>query len=151
MEAQTRRRFWAWVAGIAATLALTAYTAASLVDEPLRHYLESEVNRRLTGYTVRISSLSVHPYNLSFDLYSLTIVQHANPGIPVAAIHRLNTTIHWRALLHGRVVADVTFDRPSLHLNLREVRTERASKVPLKDKGWQEALEAVALDLRINR
>jgi uncharacterized protein involved in outer membrane biogenesis len=142
---------WRWVGGILVVLIALAYTAAYLTDEPLRRYVEREVNSRLTGYTVRIPGLSLHPHSLSFDLEDATIVQDANPDIPIADIHRLNTTIHWRALLHGRIVADITFDRPKIHLDLRHVRAEVQNKVPLKDEGWQHALEAVALDLKINR
>jgi len=130
---------------------VAVYSAAYLLDEPLRRYVEREVNHRLAGYTVTIPKLSLHPHTVSFDLLGVTIVQDANPRVPVADIQRLNTTIHWRALLHRRVVADVTFARPRLHIDLPELRAEAKSKVPLKDKGWQQALEAVALDLEVNR
>ena len=66
-------------------------------------------------------------------------------------MERFVTAVDWRALLHRRVVADLTFDRPTAFLNLRQVRTEAASDVALKERGWQEALEALALDLKINR
>jgi Domain of Unknown Function (DUF748) len=132
-------------------MVVAAYSAAYLLDEPLRRYVEREVNHRLTGYTVTIPKLSLHPHTFSFDLFGVTIVQDANPRTPVADIHRLNTSIHWRALLHRRVVADVTFAQPRLHIDLAELRAEVKSTVPLKDKGWQQALQAVALDLEVNR
>jgi hypothetical protein len=69
----------------------------------------------------------------------------------VIRIRRLRTTFDWRALWHGRVVADITFDRPEVSLDLSHVRTEVASDVALTDRGWQRALEAIALDLKINR
>src|SRR5215831_17759611 len=144
-----RRRRWPIIALLVIVVAV--YSAAYLLDEPLRRYVEREVNHRLTGYTVTIPKLSLHPHTVSFDLLGVTIVQDANPRVPVADIQRLNTTIHWRALLHRRVVADVTFARPRLHIDLPELRAEAKSKVPLKDKGWQQALEAVALDLEVNR
>ena len=37
------------------------------------------------------------------------------------------------------------------HAAWRQVRDEVKSDVPLKEKGWQEALEALAFDLKINR
>ena len=43
------------------------------------------------------------------------------------------------------------FDRPELHVNLKNLRAEVRGDVPLKDRGWQKALEAVALNLKINR
>lgn len=144
-------RRWRWAAGLVGVAVLLAYAAAFLTDEPLRRYLEGEVNRRLTGYTVHIGGLSVHPLSLSFDVTDAAIVQDANPDPPVAHIHRLNTSLQWGALRHGRVVADITFNRPKIYLNLTHVRKEAASTVTLKDRGWQQALEAIALDLKINR
>jgi hypothetical protein len=145
------RRRWVWSILILVVLVGAVYGAAHLLNEPLRRYVERQVNQRLTGYTVVIPALSLHPHTVSFDLRGVTIVQDANPNVPVADIDRLNTSIHWRALLHRRVVADVTFDRPRLHIDLPKLRAEMKSKVPLKDKGWQQALQAVALDLEVNR
>jgi len=63
----------------------------------------------------------------------------------------LKAGLHWRALVHGKIVAAIAFDRPALYVNLKNFRTEVASDVALKDRGWQRALEAVALDLKIDR
>lgn len=144
-------RRWLCAGGTIGALILLTYAVAFLTDEPLRGYVEREVNHRLTGYSVRIRTLSVHPLSVSFDLRDTTIIQDARPDPPVAHIDRLRTSLHWRALLHGRVVADIAFDRPKVHLDLNNVRTEAASRVALKDRGWQRALEAIALDLKINR
>src|SRR5439155_2023621 len=80
-----------------------------------------------------------------------TIFQDANPDPPVAAIGRLTVSVDWRALVHRRIVADITFDRPTIYVDLRQVRAEAKSDVPLQEKGWQDALEALAFDLKINR
>ena len=148
---QRMPRKYRWIGGILAVVIVLTYTAAYLMDEPLRAYVEREANHRLTGYTLRIRALSVHPHTLSFDVRDATLIQDANPKVPIADIHRLNTTIHWRALLHRRLAADITFARPTFHLDLSHIQTETTSKVPLKDKGWQHALEALALDMKINR
>src|SRR5262249_61876727 len=143
-------RRWRWSAMALLVRVVAAYSAAYLLDEPLRRYVERQVHHRLTGYTVAIPKLSLHPHTFPFDLFGVTIVQDANPRTPVADIHRLNTSINWRALLHRRVVADVTFAQPRLHIDLAELQAEVKSKVPLKDKGWQQALEAVAPELAVN-
>jgi Domain of Unknown Function (DUF748) len=145
------RRRWIWLLGALGLLGVLTYGIARYADEPVRRYLEHEVNQRLTGYTVRIPSLRLHPWMGSIELLDATIVQDAKPDPPVTHIARLVTSIDWRALLHRRLVADITFDRPTLHLDLENVRTEAASDVALKDRGWQEALEALAFDLKINR
>src|SRR5262245_66172245 len=67
---------------------VAAYSAAYLLDEPLRRYVEREVNHRLTGYTVAIPKLSLHPHTFSFDLLRVTIVPDRSPGVPVAYLQR---------------------------------------------------------------
>lgn len=144
-------RRWIWPIGLLASLVAVTCLAAVVIDEPARRYMEREINRRLTGYTVTVRALHVHPWTVSLELVDSTISQDANPDPPVALIRSLTTTVDWRALVHGKVVADMTFDRPALYVNLKNFRAEARSDVPLKDRGWQEALEAVALDLKINR
>jgi uncharacterized protein DUF748 len=144
-------RRWLWLFGTLALLGLLLYGVARSLDEPVRRYMETEANRRLTGYTVRIPGLRVHLWNASVEVRDASLVQDENPDPPVIHMERFVTAVDWRALLHRRIVADLTFERPTAFLNLRQVRTEAASDVPLKERGWQHALEALALDLKINR
>jgi hypothetical protein len=113
--------------------------------------MEHEINRRLKGYTVRIEALHVHPWAAALEVHDATIVQDADPDPPILSIPRLVTRIDYRALFHGRAVADVAFTRPVVYLDLKHLRAEAAGPVALKDRGWQEALEALTFDLKINR
>jgi hypothetical protein len=137
--------------GLLAGLVAVTVLAALFIDEPARRYMEREINRRLTGYTVTVGGLHIRPWTVSLELVDATISQDANPDPPVARIRSLTTTIDWRALLKRKLVADMTFDRPEVYINLKNFRAEARSDVPLNDRGWQGALEAVALDLKINR
>ncbi|HSF34410.1 MAG TPA: DUF748 domain-containing protein [Candidatus Tectomicrobia bacterium] len=143
------RRRWFWLIGIIAGLIMGAVAIAFVIDEPLRRYTERQLNSHLRGYTVRIGTLDLHPLRFSVDLYDLTIVQDANPEPPVIHIPRLNASVHWRALLAARVVSDVLVERPNVHINLKQVRSEATDEVPLKERGWQEAVQAVS-PLKIN-
>jgi len=145
------RRRWDWTVGVLTALIALISLATLLIDEPARRYMEREINGRLTGYTVRVGALHVHPWTVSLELVDSTISQDANPDPPVGRIRSLTTTIDWRALLRRKVVAEMSFDRPELYVNLKNFRVEARSDVALKDRGWQDALEAVALDLKINR
>ncbi len=145
------RRRWVFLLGGLVLLTVLVYGTTRFADEPLRRYMEAAVNRRLTGHTVQIAALRVHPWTASVELRDATITQDANPDPPVAQVARLVTRIDWRALLHRRVVADISFERPTVYLNLKQVRTEASEKTALKDRGWQQALEALAFDLKINR
>ena len=147
----SRRRRWLLVFGTCAVLALLVYGVARSLDEPIRRYMETEANRRLTGYTVRIPVLRVHLWNASVEVEGASLIQDANPDPPVLHMERFVTRLDWRALLHRRVVAELIFDRPTAVINLRQVRAEATSDVPLDERGWHEALEALALDLKINQ
>jgi hypothetical protein len=67
----------------------------------------------------------------------------------VANIGRLYASVHWRALLSGRVVGDILIDRPVVVLDLPQAKEELGDATPVKDKGWQEALQAI-YPLKIN-
>jgi hypothetical protein len=144
-----RGRWWVWLLGALFGLAMLAIAVAFFIDEPLRHYVEREMNSRLQGYTVRIGKLDLHPLNFSVDLYEVTIVQDANPEPPIVHVPNLDASVHWRALLSGRMVSDILIDRPNVHINLKQVRDEAADQVPVQERGWQEALQAV-MPLQIN-
>jgi hypothetical protein len=88
---------------------------------------------------------------VSLELVDATLRQDANPDPQVALFHSLKASLHWKALIHGKVVATITFDRPELYVNLKNLQAEVASDVALKDRGWQDALEAVALDLKVDK
>ncbi len=149
ISSRRRRRLWI-VGAIAVLIAGIALVSFSL-NEPVRRSMEREINRRLTGYTVTVHALHVHPWLVSLELLDSSISQDANPDPPVARIRSLTASLQWRALLHGRVVADILFDQPALYVNVKNFSAEVTSDVALKDRGWQEALEAVALDLKIDR
>src|SRR5262249_1525235 len=67
----------------------------------------------------------------------------------VIVIKALHAGVHWRALLHLRLVADFEFQSPRVHINRPQLLQEANDKVPVKDKGWQDALEAI-YPLKIN-
>src|SRR6266545_1175568 len=90
------RRRWLWLLGLFALLVILTYGLARLTDEPLRRYMEYRVNQRLTGYTVQMRALHVHPWTVSFDLENATILQDANPDPPVANITKLTVSVDWQ-------------------------------------------------------
>lgn len=142
---------WVWIAGAAALIIVAIYAAALVWgNEVLRQRVEYNANQRLQGYKVRIPELYFHLIGCSLTLRNLEIIQQKNPHPPVAQIASLKTSVHWRALLHGRLVADFVFDEPRMHIDLAQLRSEAADKKKLHEKGWQEAAEAV-YPLKINR
>ena len=143
------RRHWMAIGIPIAILLIIAYTIAFLIDEPLRRYTEAKMNHALKGYTARIGKLDFHPLGYSLDLWEVVVTQDAHPDPAVLRIARLSASVHWRALLSGRLVGDIELEKPTVYLNLPQARKEIADPTPVKERGWQDALEAV-YPLKIN-
>jgi hypothetical protein len=137
------RRGLLWFALPLGVIVLLAVVAAFFIDEPLRKKMEADLNQRLKGYTVRIGRLDFHPIGFSLDLEDIAISQTAHPDPPVASIRNLTASVEWRALLFGGLVADFRIDQPKVHINLKNLQQEAKDEVPVEEKGWQEALEAI--------
>ncbi|SNB45255.1 DUF748 domain-containing protein [Geobacter sp. DSM 9736] len=117
--------------------------ASHLLNEPIRSYMEKEMNRSLKGYSVRLPELRVNLMSLSVTLKGLTVCQEADPDHPIAQFPFLRASVHWRALLSRRLVGEFRLDRPKVSINLKQLRTESADAVPIKERGWQQAVLAI--------
>ena len=143
------RRHWVLITVPIVLLVIAAYVLAFMLDEPLRRITQGKMNHALKGYTANIKRLDFHPFGFSLDLRHVTITQDEHPDPPVLLVERLSASVHWRALLSGRLVADVEIIRPVVRVDLPQARKEISDPVPVKERGWQEALEAV-YPLKIN-
>src|SRR4029453_14174738 len=101
------RRHWMAIGIPIAVILVLADAIAFLIDEPLRRYTEAKTNHALKGYTARIGKLDFHPIGLSLDLGGVVVTQGAHPDPPVLRLERLSASVHWRALLSGKLVGDV--------------------------------------------
>ena len=144
------RRLVLWCGGILAVILVIIFAVAFFIDEPLRRKVERNMNERLKGYTVRLERLDFHPIGLSLDLEQLSIYQNPPSDQPIAHIPNLHASVHWKALLSGRLVGDFQFDDPTINFDLRQFEQEAKDATPIKEKGWQAALQA-AYPLKIDR
>ena len=138
-----RRRRLVLAAALLTMLAAAAAVAVRRIEEPLRRHMEQQLNASLTGYRVHIGGLRLHLVGGSLDLLDSTIAQTANPEPPVARIPRLHASVHWHALLHGALVGDFWLDRPVLNIDVRQAGAELRDKTPIRQRGWQEAVEHI--------
>ncbi len=144
------RRAFKWTAVAVGILILAvAVSVRFFLDERLRQTIEQNVNSSLKGYTVRIQALHFQPFGFSLDLIDTTIVQDAHPEPPVAHLPLLHASVHWGALLHGRLVSDFEFNRPKLNINLKQAKQEVQEKISPSERGWQDALEEI-YPLKVN-
>ncbi|HEX7213923.1 MAG TPA: DUF748 domain-containing protein [Methylomirabilota bacterium] len=145
----TTRRWLVAAGALVALVLIASVVALFFIDEPLRRYTEAKMNASLKGYTVTIGRLHFSPINFSLDLRDTMVVQNQYPDPPVAKIDRLYASVHWKALVSGKVVGDILIDHPVVFLNLPQARAEIDDSTPVKDKGWQDALQAI-YPLKIN-
>jgi Domain of Unknown Function (DUF748) len=123
--------------------------ASFFVDEPMRRTMERRMNQSLKGYSVQIPKLHFSLFGLSVTLRDLTVRQQANPNPPVIVVPRLKASVQWEELLTLHLVADFLMDKPRLNVNLPQLEAENRDPTPMKDKGWQDAVEKI-YPLKIN-
>ena len=136
-------KIWIVVLAVIAGLGLLVVFADNLLDKPLRTWGERTMNSKLKGYTVRLARWDTQIWHLTMELHGLTIVQIAHPESPVADIGSLDFKVSWRALLHLRLLGDLTIQRPHLRIDLAQLQEEAKGDVKFKDRGWQGAIEAI--------
>jgi hypothetical protein len=139
-----------WIGGSIVGLLVLLFVASFFVDEPMRRSMERRVNQSLEGYQARIGGLHFQLIGLSVTLKDVSVRQQQHPDPPVLSIPRLHASVHWREILSGRVVADFEVDRPELYVNLPQLKAEAEDETPVKEKGWQQALEQI-YPLKINQ
>ncbi len=128
--------------GILLLLGLLLVLSLSL-NEPIRTYIERELNERVEGYSFSLKEVNVHPFWLGLELKNLTVTQDAKPDPPVAMIPLWRAGLHWTALLAGRIVSDHELDNPQLHITLDNAKQEQQDQADIEDRGWQEAVLAI--------
>src|SRR5919201_4012024 len=142
-------RHWLCFAVPMAVVVVLSVVIAFFIDEPLRRMTEREMNRKMKGYTAHIRKLDFHPIGFSVDFYDVQFIQNANPDPPVMRIERLSASVQWRALIHGKLVADFKLHKPIVYVDKSHFETELKDPTPVKDHGWQDALQAM-YPLKIN-
>ena len=144
------RARWRWIVGGVVVAVLLLFVAPPLIGRQLRGTVEGRMNAALTGYHVRLGAVDVHPIGFGVDLRDMVVVQDAHPDPPVADIPKFALSVNWKALVFGGVVADLALEQPKLHFDVSQAVAEAADKTPVKERGWQGAVEAI-YPLKVNQ
>ncbi len=139
-----------WIGGFFATLIIAVFIASFFLDDIVRARTQASMNQKLKGYHVALAHAHLQLLGGVLTLNGLKVIQQEHPRPPVADIATMRFTIQVKELFSRRVVADVLLSRPKIHINQPQLAVEKKSNVPLKQKGWQDALEA-AYPFKINR
>jgi hypothetical protein len=140
--------FWFGVVFVALIGGL--FAASFFLDGVIRSRTEAAMNEKLKGYHVTLAHAHLQLIGGLLTLSGLEIVQQAHPHPAVTDLPMTRFHIEWKELLSWRVVADVVLSHPKVHIDQTQFVSEHKGSVPLKQTGWQDALEAV-YPFKINR
>src|ERR1700722_13923697 len=154
-DAATPRRSLAsrtgiWFGALIGRIAIAVFIASFFLDGIIRPRIETTMNRQLKDYHVSLAHAHLQLLTFTLTLSRLIIVQQAHPIPPIAEFPMMRFRIQWKELLWAHVVANVNLSGPRIHIDQAQFITERNSKTPLRQKGWQDALESV-YPFKINR
>jgi hypothetical protein len=138
------------IGGIFAALIVALFVASFFLDDMIRARTEVAMNQKLKGYHVALAHAHLQLVGGILTLNHLKIIQQKHPQPPVADVQAMRFHIQVKELFSRRVVADVLLSRPRVHIDQTQFVAEKNDKVPLRQKGWQDALEA-AYPFKINR
>jgi Domain of Unknown Function (DUF748) len=128
---------WLKWSGIALGLVLVLVVIAALyMDEPVRAYVEGQVNRQLKGYRLQIGKLDLHPLALSLDLENVTFIQNRHPEPPMAQVPKWHASVQWSQLVKGRLVSDHVIERPAVYVTRPQAKSELQDP---RRSTWQDA------------
>jgi hypothetical protein len=139
-----------WAGAVFASAIAALFITSFFLDNIIRARTQAAMNERLKGYHVAIGHAHLQLVGGRLTLSDVTIVQQAHPRPPVADFPMMRFHIEWKELLSRRVVADVLFWHPKVRIDRAQFVSEKDNRVPLKQKGWQDALES-AYPFKINR
>jgi hypothetical protein len=131
-------------------IAIAVFIASFFLDGMLRPRIELSMNGQLKDYHVTLGHAHLQLLTFTLTLSRLIIVQEAHPIPPIADFPMMRFQIQWKELFWAHVVANVNLWAPRIHIDQTQFKTERNSKTPLRQQGWQEALQSV-YPFKINR
>ena len=133
------KKFLAWFAISVFVLFLLAGALLFLADEPLRAFIERQLNSHVQGYHFTVGKAHLYP-NVSLEIRDLVMTQTEHPDPPVATIPRWHFSVQWRQIFSGVLVSDYLIERPVLHITLPQAKKEVRDEVPIQEKGWRDAV-----------
>jgi Domain of Unknown Function (DUF748) len=145
-----RRRIGYGIGAFFVVLIVSLFILSFFLDGIIRPRIERAMNEKLKGYHTTLPHAHLQIIGGRLTLRGLKIIQEKDPIPPIAHIDKMQFTIQWRELFSGHVVADVLLVSPRVRVDTRQFQAEKTSKTPVRQEGWQDALENV-YPFKINR
>ncbi len=133
------RKFFTWLAVSFIVLLLIVWATLFYYQEPIRAFIEKQLNANVQGYHFVIGKAHLYP-NLSLELKDVVMIQTDHPEPPIANIPKWRFSIQWRHIFSGVLVSDYLIERPTLYITLPQAQKEIQDKVPIHKKGWRDGV-----------
>ncbi|MDR4493468.1 MAG: DUF748 domain-containing protein [Nitrospirales bacterium] len=137
------KRFVIGVVGFIGVILVAIGMTLFFIDEPLRGYIESNLNENLKGYSVELGAVDFHPIGFSIDFENVILRQEANPDPPLLSIPSWTASLQWMALLKMEIVSDHLIKQANVVLHYTQAEQEVEDKTEVEDRGWQQAVYAL--------
>src|ERR1700731_602809 len=145
-----KHRLLFWVGGISGALIVALFIASFFLDDMIRMRTQMAMDQKLKGYHVVLAHAHLQLVGGILTLNGLKVIQQVHPHPAVANVSMMRFHIQVKELFSRRVVADVLLSHPKVHLDQTQLVAQKKDKVPLRQKGWKNALEA-PYPFKINR
>jgi len=111
-----KRRHWVRGIGFVLLVVIALITAARLVlPSELRKYVNRTLDRNQL-YEGRIGDVQVHLLRGAYSIHDVKISQRTgNVPVPLLAAERVDFSVQWNALVHGRIVGQFVMQEPELN------------------------------------
>lgn len=104
-----------WLGIVLLLLVLLGLGGRALLPSLVRHYVNRTLDRNLL-YAGRIGEINVHLLRGAYTIHEVHISQRTgNVPVPLLTAKRVDFSVQWDALLHGRVVGRFLMDHPELN------------------------------------
>lgn len=106
----------------------------------LHHYAEYRLNK-IPEYQAQIGDIDVHLWRGSYVIKDLKLVKiNKNIPVPFFSANIIDLQVEWRALLHGKFVAQIIITQPAINF----VTDPKGQNEQLTiDQQWRQAVEAL--------
>src|SRR5882724_7948764 len=112
--AKKRRHWWRRVGVTLLVIVMLIGTARLLLPSQVRRYVNRTLDRNLL-YEGRIGKVEIQVLRGAYSIRDVQISQRTgNVPVPLLSAKRVDFSIQWNALIHGRIVGQFLMQEPEL-------------------------------------
>ena len=115
----------------------------------VKNYMNKTLNSGIPGYTGSVDDVGISLYRGAYQLYGFKLKStESKSDIPFLDLPQNDISIHWMALLHGKIVSELILTNPKINYVKEDQKEQPVKKTEAKD--WSETLTNI-IPIDINR